>query len=232
MTTRTRKAPSTTPAKKTTAPRKTAAKKTAARQTGKKTTKKTQPRLSLVKPTPEIPARRRPFMTDVQGYATLAARIAGIPTPRINDWRDHRDGTATRPLTDGSTLHYTLTTRTLRWQAVCPMGAIHEYVLDSPSTAAAVRVHADRCCETHADLTHIPRLTPDELAALGLLQTPTWARPDLLGDDITETIPVPDEALTRATASASKTQPLSQEEIAAGLTARADHDHAKEHPEP
>ncbi|RSN38792.1 hypothetical protein DMH12_37370, partial [Streptomyces sp. WAC 04229] len=83
--------------------------------------------------------RPRDFMTDTQGFAVLAARLAGITTPHIQAWRDHRDGTATRPLHDGSTLHYTLATRTLRWQAICPMGAIHEYVLTSPSTAAAAR---------------------------------------------------------------------------------------------
>ncbi|MFF7795605.1 hypothetical protein [Streptomyces sp. NPDC007991] len=230
-----RTSPRTTPApakkaaaaKKTTrAPRKTATKK---------------PRLSLVKPTPALPTRPRPFMTDLQGYAVLASRIAGITTPSIRDWHDHHDGTATRALKDGSHLHYDLKTRTLTWQATCPMGAIHVYRLDSPSTAAAARVHADRCCETHATFTHIPRLTPDELTALGVHTGPTWARPDLLGDHITETIPVPltdqreralGDELTHSTTSTDETQPLSAQEIAGSIAARADTETPKEHPQP
>lgn len=230
------------PSKATTAPaKKTAAKKTtsgsrAPRKTAAKTAaKKTSPpRLSLVKdPSAQIPVRRSPFMTDVQGYATLAARLAGITTPSIRDWRDHRNQTATRPLHDGSTLHYNLTERALTWQASCPMGAVHIYTLTSPSTAAAARVHADRCTETHADFTHIPRLTPDELEALGLLQTPTWARPDIIGDDFTATkvvpVPVKDRALgdelTHATSATDETQPMNTRAIAAHIA-----ETAKEHP--
>ncbi|MFE0207065.1 hypothetical protein [Streptomyces sp. NPDC058985] len=225
MTTRTRK----TTAKKTTPSKKTAAKKTTA---GPRTRKPTQPRLSLVKPTPTRPTRALDFIADTQIYAVHAARQAGLPTHRIRDWRDHRDGTATRPLTDGSTLHYTHTTRTLRWQATCPMGAVHEYTLTTPSTAAAARVHAARCQQPHADLAAIPPLTPDELADLGILHAPTWAQPVLLGDAITETIPVPTGTVARAAASATATQPLSTREIAAGIAARADNDTAKEHPQP
>ncbi|MFF9287576.1 hypothetical protein [Streptomyces griseosporeus] len=234
MATRTRKqTPSSTPAaaKKTTTKRTTPARKT--------TPRKPAPRLSLVKQPPALPARGRPWMTDTQGFAVLASRIAGINTPRIRDWRDHRDGTATRPLRDGSHLHYNTHTRTLTWQAVCPMGAIHEYVLDSPSTAAAARVHADRCNLPHTDLTRIPALTADELADLGLLHTPTWARNDLLGEPDTESIPVPlpaptpralGDQLTRSTVSAADTQPLNRDDIDAGLAAR--NEQPKEHPQP
>jgi hypothetical protein len=75
------------------------------------------------------------------------------------------------------------------------MGAVHAYVFDSPSTAAAARVHADRCQQTHADLTTIPALTADELEALGLLQNPTWARKDVMAGEITtKSIPVPPRA--------------------------------------
>lgn len=233
---------------RTTNPRTTSpAKKTTAKKTAKKTTprarKQTQPRLAVVQPTPtrpQLPARPRDFMTDTQGYATLAARIAGITTPHIRDWHDHGDGTATRPLTDGSHLHYTLATRTLRWQAVCPMGAIHEYILTTPSTAAAARVHADRCQQEHTDLTRIPALTSDELAALGIHTGPTWARPDAIGDAPTQSIPVPlparprvlGDQLTRTHADTADTQPLSQQEIADTIAARADQDQPKEHPQP
>jgi hypothetical protein len=74
-------------------------------------------------------------------------------------------------------------------------------------------------------------MTRDELEALGLHTGPTWARPDLLGDQITETIPVAPAALNRATASAADTQPIPTVDTDA-LTARADAETPKEHPQP
>lgn len=234
MTTRTRKATgSSTPAEKTAAkkparaPRKPAAKRTAQKPT---------PSLALVKAAPDpaaIPTRTHDFVTDAQIYATHHARLAGIPIHRIRDWRDHPDNTATRPLTDGTLLHYDHTTRTLTWQGTCAMGATHAYKLTSPSTASAARVDAARCEQLHADLTTIPPLTKKELAGLGILQTPTWATKDVLGEPPTVSIPAPlgpkDRALTE------RTQPLSLNDIAAGLEARTadtDDDQAKEDPQP
>ncbi|MFG2359443.1 hypothetical protein [Streptomyces sp. NPDC048521] len=194
-------------AKKTTPARKNPAKKTPTRRPAAKKT------------TPPLPKRPRDFMTDGQGYAIVSARMVGITTPHIRDWRDHRDGQITRPLTDDngarSLLHYDLPTRTLTWQATCPMGATHIYRLDTPSTAAAARVHADRCTETHASLTHIPRLTRDELTELGIHTGPTLAK-QLPGEPTTESIPVPiptrpralGDALTRAHTAAADTQPI------------------------
>ncbi|NUS25099.1 MAG: hypothetical protein HOV92_12865 [Streptomyces sp.] len=235
-----RKTTTSTPAKKTAAAKKTA---TRARAPRKATAKKTTaPPLSLVKtvpPQPDPNTRRRDFITDAQIYANHAACKAGLPVHRIREWRDHRNQTATRPLRDGSLLHYDHTTRTLTWQAICPMGATHEYVLNSPSTAAAARVHADRCTRPHADLSKVKPLTADELAELGMLQTPTWANPDLAE---TIVIPLPQQrdraladALTHSTASTDETQPMSAQAIADGLTARAaavDTETPKEHPEP
>ena len=233
--TRTAKTADTTPAAKKTAAKKTTTRKATARPARSRTRKATA--LSLVKPPKPLPTRTRDYMTDVQGYATLAARIVGILTPRITAWTDHGDQTATLTLKDG-TLHYNLTTRTLTWQATCLMGAVHTYRLDTPATAAHARVQAATCQDLHADLTTMPPLTANELEALGLLQTPTWARPDLLGEDITETIPIPDEPVAKATASASDTHRMSLDEIAQGLADRAeqhaaDTDQApKEHPQP
>lgn len=235
-TTRSARKTTTSPAKKP------AAKKPAARAPRKTAAKKTTPRLSLVKPRPDLPTRTRTYMTDVQGYATLAARIAGILTPHIRAWTDHGDGTATRPLKDG-TLHYTQDTRTLTWQATCRMGAVHTYRLDSPSTAAQARVLAATCEQLHADLTTIRPLTRGELADLGLHPGPTWARPDLLGDDITETIPIPlpdhrdralGDTLTHSKTGTDDTQPMSQQQITEGLATRAaaDNEAPKEHPQP
>jgi hypothetical protein len=221
----------------TTAP----AKKTATRKTTRAPRKKAMPPVSLVKP---LPTRTRPWMTDTQGFATLAALIAGIPTHRIRDWRDHRNGTATRKLRDGSTLHYNQATRTLTWQAICPMGAIHAYQIADRSTATAARVHADRCNTPHHDLTTVPALTADELATLGILHAPT-AAVRLPGDpEVTQTLPVPRPAptlipraladtLVHSNRSNADTQPLSHDQIAAGLAARAaDQETPKEHPQP
>lgn len=213
-------------AKKTTPARKTAtAKKTTAR---KPAAKKATP--------PPLPKRHRDFMTDGQGFATVAARIVGIPTLRINDWRDHNDGTVTRALGDG-TLHYTVATRTLRWQATCRMGATHTYRIDDPRMAMDARMRAATCNQPHADLTHLKRLTRDELAELGIHTGPTWAK-HLPGEPDTETIPVPlpakprvlGDQLTRAHSANADTQPLNQQDIAAGLAARDEQ--PKEHPQP
>jgi hypothetical protein len=231
MATRTGNARKTTPAQRDTAKKTAAAKKTTPRTPRKTAAKKTQPRLSLVKPTPALPPRPRDFITDAQIYATHAAKAAGIPVHRIREWTDHQDGTATRILTDGF-LHYTHNTRTLTWRATCRMGALHTYVLDSPSTAAAARVQAATCEELHADLSTVPPLTADELEAEGLLQTPTWARPDDLAGEITATIPVPADPVIRATASAADTQPMSTQAIADHIAKQLADQQPKEHPQP
>lgn len=211
----------------------TPAKKTTAKPPAKKTSRKPAARKTAA------PMVKRPhdFMTDGQGFAIVAARIAGITTPHIRDWCDHHDGTLTRALTDG-TLHYNVPTRTLTWQAACRMGAVHTYPIDSPSTATAARVHAATCSEVHADLTGMPPLTRDELAELGIHTGPMWAL-HLPGepDTVSKVIPLPckrralGDELTRAKTAAADTQPLNLDDIHAGLTERAD-DTAKEHPEP
>lgn len=178
--------------------------------TAKKTTKKaprprkqTPPRLSLVKPPrPRLDRRPTDWMTDLQGYATLAARLAGITTPHIRDWHDHHDGTTTRPLDDGSHLHYTAATRTLRWHTPCPMGATHEYVLRTPADTDAAQTDARTC------------------------QQPHWAPPPTnTGTHLTA-------RLQTAVKAAADTQPLTLADITAGLQARADTEAPKEHPQP
>ncbi|MFF8544764.1 hypothetical protein ACF060_31260 [Streptomyces werraensis] len=248
----------TTPAKKTTA-RKTAAKKTTTRKTTQARTtpaKKTPPRLSLVKPTPEqprlslvktptlsLPTRQQDFLTDAQIYAVHAARTAGLPIHRIRDWTDQRNGTAIRRLRDGSYLHYNHTTRTLTLLARCPMGAPHQYELTTPSSATAARIAVDRCNTPHADLTHLKPLTRDEWEALGVHTGPTWARPDLLDETPTETIPVPlpttnpepepralADQLAHSDTGTADTQLMSHQKIAAYI---AEHtNNTKEHPQP
>jgi hypothetical protein len=121
------------------------------------------------------------------------------------------------------------------------MGAVHEYVLDSPSTAIAARVHNARCSALHADLTRIPALTVDELTELGILHAPTWAK-RLPGEEpITETIPVlvaePKprtlaDQLAHSTSPTADTQPITRADIEAVFVTRADQETPKGHPEP
>jgi hypothetical protein len=235
-TTRTRKQTpaqpdTTTPAAKTPARKTTPAKKAPARKPAAKKTAApaTQPKRK----------QERGWMTDAQGFAVLAARIAGINTDRIQDWRDHGDGTVTRALDDG-TLLYKVATRTLRWQATCCMGAVHTYRIDDASMAAAARTRAATCPLLHADFSTLKGLTDEELAELGVHTGITLVKQPPSEDPDTETftvlLPVKVRALgdtlTRATTATDDTQPLPVTEIAAGLTARADTEEAKEHPQP
>jgi hypothetical protein len=174
-------------------------------------------------------------MTDAQGFAVLAARIAGIDTNRIRDWTDHHDGTVTRALVDG-TLHYNANTRTLRWQATCRMGAVHTYLIDTPGLAAAARMRAATCTQLHADLTGIEPLTTDEMAELGVLNVqsrtaPRWAKtsePEFTESKVVQVVVrsrVLGDQLTHAHSATDDTQPI------AALPA-ADQDQPKEHPQP
>lgn len=189
---RTSSARKTSPAKKT----------AAAKKTANKTHTTPRPRKQLLDLRAGLPTRTRDWMTDLQGYATLHALLAGITTPHIQDWHDHHDGTTTRALDDGSHLHYTQATRTLTWQVACPMGAVHEYTLRTPADTDTAQAGADTCTRPH--WTPPPADTGTHLTAR--LQT--------------------------ATKAAADTQPLPLTDIAAGLEARTDTDQPKGHPEP
>ncbi|MFD8488690.1 hypothetical protein [Streptomyces sp. NPDC059712] len=178
------------------------AKKTAPKK-APRTRKTTPPPLTLVNPPrPRLTRRPTHWMTDLQGYATLAARLAGITTPHIQAWQDHQDGTTTRPLDDGSHLHYTQATRTLRWHTPCPMGAVHEYVLRTPADTDTAQADVADCTRLH--WTPPPNNTGTHLTA----------------------------RLQAAVKAAADTQPMSIREIADGITARADNDQPKGHPQP
>ncbi|MFD8899863.1 hypothetical protein [Streptomyces ardesiacus] len=186
---------------RTTSARKTSTAKTTAKKPPKSPrTRNPTPPLSLAKP--RLDRRPHPWMTDLQGYATLAALIAGITTPHIRDWHDHHDGTTTRRLDDGSHLHYTAATRTLRWHTPCPMGAVHEYTLRTPADTEAAQADANTC------------------------QQPHWTPPPAdTGQHLTA-------RLHTASKAAADTQPLTLADITNGLEARADNDQPKGHPQP
>ncbi|MFD8777470.1 hypothetical protein [Streptomyces sp. NPDC059916] len=159
--TRATKATQAKPAPGTTAPAKKAtAKKTPARQASRRQAPAAPARervqVSLRKPAPKISLTKRaalptqPWMTDTQGWATLAARIAGLDTPHITDWIDHGDNTASRHFADGTALTYQHDTHTLAWTAPCPQGEHHAYRLAAPGDLQAAVTRHDQCTQRHA----------------------------------------------------------------------------------
>lgn len=249
-TTRARKTTAAKDAAATPAPQKTAAKKA---PTAKAPTKRTPTKRTTPEQTPPTPTRTRrhtpssDFITDAQIHGYHAARLAGIHTDHITDWRAHTDGTASHALNDG-TLHYNHNTRTLTWQATCRMGAWHAYPIADRSGAAQARVAAAQCAIAHHDFSETKALTETEWAEIGIRRTPSWARtapgtPATLA--ITVSVPKPAkpeeptertlaDQLTHSDSSTVDTQRMNTAAIAAGLTARAaaDSDQPKEHPQP
>jgi len=180
----------------------------------KRAAKKAPPRAADRTPKAELPTRptttTAAWMTDAQGFATCAARITGITTPHIRDWTDTGNNTASRPYHDGQLL-YEHRTRTLTWIADCPQGMQHAYQLHAPGDFEAAELHLDACTDRHTPVG--PEVRPLNAA----FNTPVTKR--ALGDD-----------LTKSTSSTAATQPMSRDQIAAGLTARAEQ--PKEHPQP
>lgn len=175
----------------------------------RRTAKNTAPKAKLpTRPTPT----NTPWMTDIQGYATCAARITGITTPHIRDWTDQGDNTASRSHHDGQLL-YEHRTRTLTWIAACPQGIQHAYTLYAPGDFEAAELHLGACTDRHTPV------GPEVRSLNAAFNPPTTVR--ALGDD-----------LTKSTSSTAATQPMSLDQIDAGLHARATDDQPKEHPEP
>ncbi|GAA3154238.1 hypothetical protein ACFQ0X_44005 [Streptomyces rectiviolaceus] len=174
-----------------------------------------RPHLTLTKnPAPTKAALpTRPWMTDAQGYATLAALLADITTPHLSAWTDIGNDNATRPHTDG-TLTYQHATHTLTWTATCPQGTHHNYPITAPGDLKAARTHLAWCQDRH---------TPT---------SPVRSLADAFGHDTDRTLA---DSLTRSDSGTTDTQPLTAAAIRAGLEARtqeADTDQPKEHPEP
>jgi hypothetical protein len=203
----------TTPAKKTTgkAPAKRPA-SPARKTTAKKALPKTTPVNTVVDLRHPLPVRRKvslgPKLTiheQATARAILASAKAQLP---ISAW------TWTGPvarLDDGTVLThtpphaYTAAQPTFHAAIRCPHGAVHAYTIHT-----ALDLHRARqitaLCDQRTDT------APAEPAPNPVVRA--------LGD-----------ALTRARSAAADTQPLSAQDIAEGLAARADHETPKEHPE-
>lgn len=208
MATRTRK----TTAKKTA----TAAKKTAPAR--KPAAKKALPKAApvntdtVVDVRPPLPVRRRVFVgpmgvTEQAAIrAALAAAKAALFVP-VSAWHG-----PVAHLADDTTLTHTPAhattdqTPTFRAAIACPHGSIHPYTIHTAQELQRARLLTAQCAGC---------IKPDP-ADEPHQKTPVRA----LGD-----------ALTRARSATAETQPMSRDDIAAGLAQRAD-DQAKEHPQP
>jgi hypothetical protein len=203
----------TTPAKKTgKAPAKRPA-SPARKTTAKKALPKTAPVNTVVDLRHPLPVRRRvvvgPKLTiheQATARAILASAKAQLP---ISAW------TWTGPvarLDDGTVLThtpphaYTAAQPTFHAAIRCPHGAVHAYTIHT-----ALDLHRARqitaLCDQRTDTAPNTPLPNPAVRALG-------------------------DALTRARSATAETQPLSAQDIAEGLAARADNDTAKEHPQP
>ena len=145
---------------------------------------------------------RGAWMTDIQGYATLQGLLVDITTPNIQAWNDDGDGTATRPHNDGL-LHYQHQPRQLTWIALCPQGTHHTYELAAPGDLQAAERHLGWCRDPHKKPSDVQTLAKAHALAR------------VLGDD-----------LAHSTNAAAETQPLTRDQIDAGLA-----DRAREHPD-
>jgi hypothetical protein len=236
---RTAKKTDTTPAP---APvRKPAAKRTPAARTGRKRTaprKTTTPAaqaLSLVKEQPEpttvdvrdrLPIRRRHFVGEytrtqiVEARAALASATARLPIPHIL-WLAQIDGRAAARLADGTHLVHTHE-RAPEFTAIlrCPTGGLHTEPVTCERDLRAARTITATCTRRHDE-------TDPEADGYD------WHKAVTLG--VQKLIPARLSPLNAGLQAAKKatadTQPLSKQDIADGLAARAAADAAKEHPQ-
>jgi hypothetical protein len=209
MATSTRKA---TPAKKTAAktPTKTAA--GPARKAAKKALPKTTPVNTVVDLRRPLPTRRKVFVGPMGAVeqaairAALASAKAALPVP-VRRW----EGPVAR-LQDGTVLTHTPAHATTDQQPTfhaairCPHGAIHPYTIHTALDLHRARLLTAQCDQSTDRAPEQPAPNP-AVRALG-------------------------DALTRVKAATADTQPLSATDIETGLTARADHETPKGHPEP
>ena len=242
MATRTRKQ---TPAKATAkkAPAKTAAARraassntaktstsgTAAKKTAKTASKKALPKATPVNDTttvdlrPKLPVRRRIFVgpmppTELAAVrAALASARAALPVP-VRAWHGPQ-----AQLADGTLLiHNPGPDRVFTAQIACPHGAIHGWPITTHHDLTEARAVTRICQTPHSKPDPTEDLDWDQAIRAGV--TPL-SQPVVKVNRLTEGL----KAAKKATAD---TQSLSAQDIADGITARADADQPKEHPQP
>lgn len=188
-----------------------AAKKTTSRKPpAKKALPKTAPvnKATTVDLRHPLPVRRKVFVGPLGATeqaairAALASAAARLPVP-VRAWHG-----PTAHLPDGTVLTHTpahaTTEQTPAFHAAirCPHGAVHAYTIRTAADLQQARTLTARCQQSTQPAPATPTLNP---AIRRLGDTP---------------------------AAADETQPMDTTQITAGLTARADNDTAREHPEP
>jgi hypothetical protein len=222
MTARTRTAKkTTTPAKKTPA-KKTA--RPARKTTAKKALEKTAPVNTIVDLRRPLPVRRRVFVgpmgaTELASVrAALAAASAALPVP-VRSWNGPQ-----AQLADGLLLiHNPGPDRIFTAHIACPHGAIHGWPIRTRDDLTEARAVTRICQTRHTAPTQDgdTRLDWDQAITEGVQpMTQPVVKVSRLA-----------EGLKTAKKAAADTQGLSRDEIAAGLTHRADNDTSKEHPD-
>lgn len=209
------------PAKKTTT------RKTAATEPGK-ATKKATTTAARTKTTPAAVKKATAwpeFITHKMINAHYQARLHGLPTRNIRDWRELPAGIAALHFPSGARLDHT-PEQDAPFHALtpCPHGHIHRHPCRTPGDLTQAQQTAKDCTE-HAEpgrsgtqvniaITRVTSSAPVPAPSVTSIPRP-------LGDQ-----------LTHSTTDTTDTQPLSAQEIADTLTARADHEQPKGHPEP
>ncbi|MGV9891670.1 hypothetical protein [Streptomyces sp. NPDC003395] len=216
----------------TTRTRKTAAKKTTTKKTApaRKTTAKKTPAarpaaespstaVTLVKK-PQLAVRRRLFVgphtpAELAAIrAALASAKAQLPVP-VRAWTG-----PTAQLPDGTILRHTPTAAPTEQdpefiaRIPCPHGALHEYLIHTDRDLTGARAITRTCTTPHGGPNADHAITRGVQPAKPVKVTHLT------------------DGIHRATASAADTQPLSRDDITAGLAARADTETPKEHPQP
>ena len=125
----------------------------------------------------------------------------------------------------------------------CPHGATHTHTIHSALDLRSARLITQDCDRRHAEPTEHDGVELDWDKAIGPrqpAQRAVFPVPVPGENTVSKTVlalpatrRVLADQLTRTPrTTAADTQPIPRADIEAGLTARADHDHAKEHPEP
>jgi len=244
---------------KTTA-RKTTARKTAAAEPGKATKKATTSaaRAKTTQAAAKKATAWPEFITHKMITAHYQARLHRLPVRNIRDWRELADGTAALHFPSGARLDHTPTEDApFHANTPCPYGSLHRHPVrtgadleaaekiakactDHAGSAQAASIAITRVLPAAAPAENTDKPEPQPRHDGGRRPIPSWAQ-QLPGEDaITETIPVPEEPVARAAASAADTHSMSIAEIYEGLVTRAAEDIGldatlilpKEHPEP
>jgi hypothetical protein len=149
-----RRAPAKRAAAEKAPAKKTPARKTAATEPGK-ATKKATTSAARTKTTPAAVKKTSAwpeFITHKMITAHHQARLRGLPTRNIRDWRDLPDGTAAIHFPSGARLDHTPTEDApFHANTPCPAGSIHRHPVRTPADLADAEKAAKDCTDWHGE---------------------------------------------------------------------------------